>query len=363
VTSLLDTVVCVEDFERLAQAELPKDVSDYVDGASGREITLNANRAALDARAVIPRVLADTSTTTTVTRLAGTEVAMPLATAPMAYQKLVHPDGELAAAQACRDAGVPFVMSALSSYPIEEITAVGAITWFQLYVLRDEVIVDELITRAEDAGCRALVVTVDVPIMGRRLRDIRNGFVLPPHVRAANLNETNEAHVGVAQSSAIATHTTAAFDPRMSWARLESLRTRTQIPLVVKGILDPRDAARAVGIGADAIVVSNHGGRQLDGVIPSVDALPAVVEAVGGSCEVMVDSGFRTGMDILRALALGARGVLVGRPLLWALAVAGAEGATKLLSLLQDELRDAMILSGCPDVHAAGQLNVVNGRV
>jgi 4-hydroxymandelate oxidase len=198
------------------------------------------------------------------------------------------------------------------------------------------------------------MVTVDVPVMGRRLRDVRNSFALPPDVVAANLvDAVSEAHDGVSGLSAVAAHTASVFEPSVSWRDLEWLKSRTDLPLLVKGILDPRDAVRAVQVGADGIVVSNHGGRQLDGAVASVNALPPIVDAVGKECSVLLDSGIRSGTDVLRALALGASGVLVGRPLLWALAV---DACGEALDLLRRELADAMLLAGCTDLAAAARL-------
>ncbi|MGH3831891.1 MAG: alpha-hydroxy acid oxidase [Pseudonocardiaceae bacterium] len=206
-------------------------------------------------------------------------------------------------------------------------------------------------------GCAAIVLTVDVPLLGRRLRDVRNDFTLPPSVRAVNLDAPDgEEHVRVRGTSAVATHTAAAFRTELTWRDLARLREWTTLPLVIKGILDPRDARVAVDVGVDAVVVSNHGGRQLDGVPPSVVALPAVLEEVGDACEVLLDSGVRGGTDVLRAVALGASGVLVGRPVLWGLAAAGEAGVRQVLALIHAELSEAMTLAGCADLDAASAL-------
>jgi 4-hydroxymandelate oxidase len=337
----------------MAARVLPVAVREFVAGGSGSETTLRLNRSALDAVTVTPRVLAGVEEAELGCRLVGGQVGMPVVVAPMAYQRLLHPEGELLLAGAAAAAGIPYVISTLSSYPLEEIAGVAP-SWFQLYWLRDRAMVESLVDRAEAAGCGALMVTVDVPVMGRRLRDVRNAFALPPEVIAANLVDArSEAHIGVPGLSAVAAHTASAFEPAVSWRDLEWLRSRTSLPLLVKGILDPRDAARAVQIGADGIVVSNHGGRQLDGAVASADALPPIVDAVGKDCSVLLDSGIRSGTDVLRALALGASGVLVGRPLLWALAVDACEQA---LDLLRKELADAMLLAGCANVAAAARL-------
>jgi 4-hydroxymandelate oxidase len=356
-----ESAQCLADFERTAAAVLPADIWDFVAGGSGGETTLDANRTALDRVFVVPRVLRDVSRCTTESTLLGRPVRLPVAVAPVAYQRLVHPDGELAAARAAKASGVPFVASTLSSIPIEEISATGATVWFQLYWLRDGDVALDLVRRAERAGCEAVVLTVDVPWMGRRLRDVRNGFALPDHVRAANVSTGATAHRQRANSSALAVHTGQAFSSALTWSSVAALRDQTRLPLVLKGVLAPEDALRAAEFGVDAIVVSNHGGRQLDGAVPSIDALAEVAPAVGGSCEILLDSGIRSGTDVLKALALGASGVLVGRPLIWGLAAAGEAGARRVLELLAVELRDALGLSGCDSVAAARQLRAVRG--
>ncbi|MEO6701662.1 MAG: alpha-hydroxy acid oxidase [Jatrophihabitantaceae bacterium] len=355
----------LDDFEVAARAVLPAEVVDYFAGGSGSERALAANRSALDAVSVYPRMLAGAAADSATTMLASL-AAMPVAIAPMAYQRLAHPDGELAMARAARTAGVPMMVSTLSSYPIEQIADTEADLWFQLYWLRDQDRLEQLIGRAEKAGCSAIAVTIDLPIMGRRLRDVRNEFTLPAQVIAANLvdesdsaadpGSTSMAHVQRAGASAVAAHTSERFGPTLSWAELEWLRARTSLPLVIKGILDPRDAIRAVEVGADAVVVSNHGGRQFDGAPASISALGAVVSAVGASCQVLFDSGIRSGTDVLRALALGASGVLVGRPMLWALAVDGADGVEQALSMLATEVAEALTLAGCLDVASSRDL-------
>ncbi|MDQ2583581.1 alpha-hydroxy acid oxidase [Saccharothrix yanglingensis] len=349
------------EVERLAAARLPPDVRDFIAGGSGDEVTLAANRAALDGVGVVPRTFAGVEAADTGVSLVGTRAALPVAVAPMAYQCLVHPEGEVAAAAAAGAAGVPFTVGTLSSRTVEEVAKTGAPLWFQLYWLRDRGLVGELVARAEEAGCQALVITVDVPVMGHRRRDVRNGFALPAEVRAAHLVAgPTEAHERRDVGSGVAEHTSAVFDPTLGWRDLEWLRARTRLPLVVKGVLDPLDAARCVGLGASAVVVSNHGGRQLDGAVPSVTALPRVVEAVAGAGDVLFDSGVRSGTDVLRALALGATGVLLGRPVLWGLAVDGERGVARVLELLRAEFAQALLLAGCADVDAARRLATVS---
>ncbi|RQX03725.1 alpha-hydroxy acid oxidase, partial [Micromonospora globispora] len=294
------------DFAEPARSAVPPEVWDFINGGSGTETTLTANRTALDRVAVLPRVLTGVDRPRTEASLLDRPQAMPVAVAPMAYQRLVHPDGEPALAAAAGAAGVPYVASTLSSTPIEEVAAAGDQVWFQLYWLRDRGMVADLLDRAQAAGCSALMVTVDVPVLGRRLRDVRNGFALPPHVTTANLpgGRDDLAHQGTPGVSAVPSG--AVFAPALGWADLEWLRGRTPLPLLVKGVLDPRDAVRAAEIGVDAVVVSNHGGRQLDGAPATATVLPEVVAAVGNGCEVLLDSGVRGGVDVLRALALGA---------------------------------------------------------
>jgi 4-hydroxymandelate oxidase len=352
------------DVERAAATVLPPGVRDFVAGGSGAETTLAANRAALDRVCVVPRTLRDVSGCSTESTLLGRPVAMPVAVAPVAYHRLVCAEGETAAARAAKAAGVPFTASTLSSVPIEEITGVGGTVWFQLYWLRDTARTLDLVRRAEDAGCTAVMLTVDVPWMGRRLRDVRNGFALPGDVRAVHLAAADStAHRRRGGASAVAAHTAEAFSPAVTWESVAALRAHTPLPLILKGVLDARDARRAVDSGVDAIVVSNHGGRQFDGAVPSIDALPEVAAAVGSGCEVLMDSGVRGGTDVLRALALGASAVLVGRPVIWGLAEAGETGARRVLELLGDELRDALGLSGCTSVTDARELRTVRGAM
>ncbi|GAA3067630.1 alpha-hydroxy acid oxidase [Streptosporangium carneum] len=350
--------VCLAEFEEMAAKVLPGDIRDFIDGGSGREQTLHANRAAFDRVFLVPRVLRDVSACSTRATLLGRPAAMPVAVAPVAYHRLAHHDGELATARAARDAGVPFTVSTLSSVPVEDVTALGGHVWFQLYCLRDHAATLGLIRRAEDAGCRALMLTLDVPWMARRLRDMRNQFRLPPHVRPVHLTagSETEAHRGASGGSALAAHTAMELSAAVDWSYLETLRAASGLPLMVKGILDPEDARRAADIGVDGIVVSNHGGRQLDGAIASLDALPGVAESVGDRCEIMLDGGVRSGADVLKALALGASGVLVGRPVIWGLAADGERGVRTVLDLLGAEIKDGLGLTGCGDVAAARAL-------
>lgn len=359
--ALRRTASCIDDIRRLAESALPADVWDFIDGGADAESTLADNRAAFQRVRLLPRVMAGLASVTTTSTLLGYEAGMPVAVAPMAYQRLAHPDGELATARAARAASVPFVLAMLGGITIEAVAALGTAAWFQMYWLRERGLLCELIARAQQAGFRALLVTVDVPVMGRRRRDVRNGFVLPAGVGPVNLPGEDAAAARTRRDgeSAVAAHTSRMFAPDVGWRDLEWLRDQTSLPLVVKGILDPRDAKQAMDCGADAVVVSNHGGRQLDGAAASLDALPAVVDAVAGRVEVLLDSGVRGGLDVLRALALGASGVLLGRPVLWGLAAGGEAGVARVLELVRDELSNALTLAGCADPAAAAALELL----
>jgi 4-hydroxymandelate oxidase len=356
----LTGAACLADFETAAVAVLPADAWDYIAGGSDDERAVSANTAALRAVQMVPRALRDVSRRATTTTFFGRTASLPLAVAPMAYQALAHRDGELATARGAASAGVPFVVPMLSSVPIETIATSGADLWVQLYWLRDRGVTAELIERAVSAGCRAVVLTVDMPVMARRPRDLRNGLALPPSIRAVHLRSTGGAagQPERASPSTVAADIDAAFDPSLSWQDLEWIRARTSLPLVLKGILHPDDARQAAQLGVEAIVVSNHGGRQLSSAVTGVTVLPAVRAAVEDRCTVLLDGGVRGGVDVLASLALGADGVLVGRPALWGLATGGADGVSAVLRIIGAELDNAMALAGCRDLVEARQLRV-----
>lgn len=349
----------LDDVRRAARRVLPNDVWDFVDGGSGAELTLDDSLGAWRRARLVPRVLAGVTDPDPSCELLGVRSAAPFAIAPMAYQQLVHPDGEVAAARAAAAAGVPYVLSMMSGVPVERVTATGAKTWFQLYWLRDRGYLCEVLARAETAGCVGFMLTVDMPVMGRRTRDVRRGFALPAGLAPAHLPTTPDTYRSRPGESGVAAYTAAAFEPAAGWDDLAWLVGRTGRPVAVKGLLDPDDADLAVRAGAATVVVSTHGGRQLDGAIAAVDAFPAVRDVVAGRSRLLLDSGVRGGVDVLKALALGADGVLVGRPALWGLAVAGCDGVTAVLGLLRTELVTAMALAGCADTAAAARLRVV----
>jgi 4-hydroxymandelate oxidase len=271
------------------------------------------------------------------TSLLGVDLSMPVLVAPTAFHGLVDPDGEVATARAAAATGIPMIVSMAANRPVEQIAAAagGAAWWFQLYPQPDLAFTGHVIRRVEAAGCRALVVTVDSPVFGRRVRDLRNGFLdLPPGLTCENMRDTGGRLRDVA------------MDAGLGWDRIAWLRGVTALPIVLKGVLHPADARLAVEHGVDALVVSNHGGRQLDGVIAAVDALPSIVDVVAGRLPVLLDGGVRRGTDVLAALALGATAVAVGRPVVWGLAAGGAAGVRRVLELLRVELVLAMTLAG-----------------
>ncbi len=323
----------VFDYEMLAQAHMEPSAWNYYQSGSDDEVTMRANRAAFERIRLRPRILVDVSTCDMRTIVLDTPVSMPILIAPTAFHSLAYLTGECATAQGAGRSGTLMVVSSSSTRSLEDIAreASGPL-WFQLYV-HDRKSAEELVHRATKAGYRALVVTVDSPRWGRKERSIRSGFRLPQKANFINAEATADVIP-------------------LTWESLAWLRSLTPLPLVLKGILTAEDAALAVEHGVDGIIVSNHGGRQLDTAIASIEALPEVVEAVNGGCEVYLDGGIRRGTDILKALALGARAVLVGRPILWGLAANGADGVSHVLELLRTELEAAMALSGHPTLES-----------
>jgi 4-hydroxymandelate oxidase len=341
------TPLNVDDYEKLARERMEPAAYDYYAGAAGDEQTLADNRKAFDRLKLRPRVLVDVSAIDLRTTVAGHDVAFPVLLAPTAFNRLANPDGEMAAARAAGAAGTLMIASTLATCTLEEIA--GAATgplWFQLYVYKDRGLTRELLARAEAAGYAAIVLTVDTPLLGRRFRDVRNAFVLPQGMSIANFAAATTDASRWGRHSSFSAYVHDLFDATLSWEAVDWLRAQTRLPIILKGILTEEDASLAVKAGVNAIVVSNHGGRQLDGVAATIDALPEVAEAVAGRIEVLMDGGVRRGSDVLKALALGARAVLIGRPYLWALAAAGEKGVGDLLSMLRDELRLSMALAG-----------------
>ncbi len=327
----------VFDYEALAQSKMEPAFWDFYQGGSDDEVTLRANRTAFERIRLRPRVLVDVgaSALDTRTTVVGTPVSMPVLVAPAAMHCMAHPEGECATAQAAGKAGTLMAASTVSTRTLEEIAkAASGPLWFQLYVYPSFQVAERLVRRAEAAGYRAIVLTVDLPYVGNRERDKRHNITIPPPpFREANFEGVEKVGLELVM---------------LTWESLSWLRSITSLPILLKGILTAEDALLAVEHGAAGVIVSNHGGRQLDSAVASIEALPEIVEAVAGRCEVYVDGGIRRGTDILKALALGARAVLVGRPVLWGLAVNGAEGAYHVLEILRKELELAMALSGRP---------------
>jgi 4-hydroxymandelate oxidase len=343
----------LQDYEQLARERLPQMVFDYFFGGSEDEVTVRENRLGWRRWRFRPRVLVDVARRDLNTTVLGVPTSLPVLTAPCAFNALAHPDGELAVARAAAAAGVIQVVSTAGTYSLEEVAAAapGGTRWFQLYCYRDRAVTKWLVERAVAANYQALCLTVDAPLVGRRERDRRNCFGLPPGMTWKNLEGVGLDRMEAGEKgSALEHYISGIWDASLTWNAIEWLRNLSPLPLVIKGILTAEDAARAVDRGAAAIIVSNHGGRQLDGALPTSEALPEVVEAVQGKAEVLVDGGIRRGSDILKALALGARAVLIGRPYLWALAVSGQGGVEHMFDILRDELDLDMALAGRPTI-------------
>lgn len=339
------------ELEDLARSKVPQAAFEYIAGGSEDEVSLQRNREAFSHWAIRPRVLVDVSHRDLSATVLGQRVSMPVLVAPSSFHCLVHPEGEVATAHGTAAAGTLMVLSSLATRTLEEVAAVGGPRWFQLYVYRDRGVTEDLVHRAVRAGYRALVLTVDAPLAGRREKDERNRFALPPGLRIANVQRPGFASLpGGENGSGLAQYVENLLDSSLTWRELRWLESISPLPVVVKGILTAEDAALAVENGAAAIVVSNHGGRQLDGTLGTLDALAEVVEAVHGRAEVYLDGGIRRGTDVLKALALGARAVLLGRPVLWGLALGGADGVQAVLERLAKELDVAMALSGRPTI-------------
>src|SRR5271168_1710690 len=346
-------MTCIEDLRQLARRKVPRAFIDYAEAGSYAEQTLAANRADLERIKLRQRILFDVSQRTTKTTILGEPATMPLALAPIGLCGMQHGDGEILACRAAHAAGIPFCLSTMSICSIEDVAAaVDRPFWFQLYVMKDRGFIRSLIERAAAAKCSALVLTVDLQLLGQRHRDIRNGMTVPPELRIKNFIDiaTKPAwalsvlfgkrktfgniaghYPGMQSVTVLSKWIAEQFDASLSWKDVEWIKSLWPGKLILKGILDVEDARIAAKTGAAAIVVSNHGGRQLDGASSSISALPAIVDAVGGEIEVLLDSGIRTGQDVLRALALGARGVLLGRAYIYGLGAAGQAGVTRAI--------------------------------
>jgi 4-hydroxymandelate oxidase len=351
-----DELLSVADYARMAAAKLPRNVLDYFAGGALDEFTLEENTAAWRRLPLYYRVLAGVGERELETTVLGQKISMPIAVAPTAFHKLACEDGELATARAAKAAETLFILSSLSNTAMEAVFAEAASPkWFQLYVYKDHEVTRALVQRAEAAGAEAIVLTVDAPGLGTRERDMRNRFTLPMGLAVANLAPLGKGDMPTVEGSGLAAYVRNNFKSDLEFNDLDWLCGCTRLPVVVKGICRGDDARRAAERGAKAVVVSNHGGRQLDMAPATCEVLPHVVGAVGDRCEVYVDGGIRRGSDVLKAIALGARAVLIGRPILWGLAVNGEQGATHVLSILRRELDEAMLLCGCTRLEDIGR--------
>ncbi|XP_063040752.1 hydroxyacid oxidase 1 [Engraulis encrasicolus] len=347
-----DKPVCVADFELHARRTLPKAVFDYYVSGADEQETLSDNVAAFSRWRFFPRVLRDVSAVDLSTEVLGQTVSMPICVAATAMQRMAHPEGETATVRACHSAGVGMMLSSWATSTIEEVSLASpdCVRWLQLYIYKDRALTQTLVRRAEEAGYKGIFVTVDTPYLGKRRNDVRNRFKLPSHLRMSNFDSPDlafSAKEGYGEDSGLAVYVAQAIDPTLRWEHIAWLKSITSLPVVVKGVLRAEDAVEAVRYGVDGILVSNHGARQLDGVSATLDALPEIVEAVGDHVEVYLDGGVRRGTDVLKALALGAKAVFLGRPVLWGLAYEGEQGVGEVLQLMREEFRLAMALAGC----------------
>jgi 4-hydroxymandelate oxidase len=348
----------IADLAALAESKLSKMAWDYYASGADDEVTLRRNVEAWQRLSLHYRVLVDVSARDLSTTVLGTKIAMPVVVAPTAFHKLAHPDGEVATVRGAGEAGTVMILSTLSNSRIEDVVAAASRpVWFQLYVYRDRSRTEALVRRVEAAGAQALVLTVDAPLLGRRDRDVRNRFTLPEGLGLANVDgDVIAARPGEIAESGLAAYFASLLDASLSWHDVAWLRERTRLPIVVKGIVRPDDARRAAEAGAAAVVVSNHGGRQLDTSPATIEVLPRIADtlaaAPGTPIELYVDGGVRRGSDVVKAIASGARAVLLGRPILWGLAIDGTAGVAGALGIVRRELDLAMALCGCPELAA-----------
>ena len=368
----MTAIASIEDLRKKAEKRVPRMFYDYADSGSWSESTYRANEDDLQAIKFRQRVAIDVSTRDTKMPMLGETTTMPVALAPTGLTGMQYADGEILAAKAAADFGVPFTLSTMSICSIEDVAAHSSTPfWFQLYVMRDRDFIRRLVDRAREAKCSALMITLDLQIMGQRHKDVRNGLSAPPKPTLRNLMNLVQkpawclgmlgtkrrqfgnivGHVkGVKDMSSLADWTVSQFDASLSWDDVKEIRKQWGGKVIIKGILDAEDARAAVNVGADAIVVSNHGGRQLDGALSAIKALPAIVDAVGDKAEVWMDGGIRSGQDVLRAIAMGAQGTLIGRAFLYGLGAGGQAGVTKALEIIHKELDLTMGLCGQPEL-------------
>ena len=371
----------IEDLKRLYKRRVPKMFYDYAETGSWTQQTFNDNCSDFDEIRLRQRIAVDMAGRSTASKMVGQDVAMPVALAPVGLCGMQSADGEIKAARAAEKFGVPFTLSTMSICSIEDVAShTNAPFWFQVYTLKDDEFMKRLFARAKDAKCSALVITVDLQIMGQRHKDLKNGLSAPPKLTPASIlnlatkvpwglemlqtkrrffgNIVGHAK-GVTDPTSLGSWTAEAFDPSLDWERIKQFRSWWDGPVILKGILDPEDAKKALAVGADAIVVSNHGGRQLDGALSSIRMLPQIMDAVGDKIEVHLDSGIRSGQDVLKALALGAKGTMIGRAFVYGLGAMGEAGVTKALQVIHKELDTTMELCGERNVADLGRHNLL----
>ncbi|XP_016453231.1 glycolate oxidase-like isoform X1 [Nicotiana tabacum] len=347
----MESITNVMEYETIAKEKLPKMIYDYYASGAEDQWTLQENRNAFSRILFRPRILVDVRSIDTTTSVLGFKVSMPIMVAPTAMQKMAHSEGEYATARATSAAGTIMTLSSWATSSVEEVASTGpGIRFFQLYVYKDRNVVRQLVKRAERAGFKAIALTVDTPRLGRREADIKNRFVLPPHLTLKNFEGLDLGKMDKTYDSGLASYVAGQVDQSLSWKDVKWLQTITHLPILLKGVLTAEDARLAVESGAAGIIVSNHGARQLDYAPATVMALEEVVKAVQGRIPVFLDGGIRRGTDVFKALALGASGVFIGRPVVFSLAVDGEAGVRKVLQMLQDEFELTMALSGCRSI-------------
>ncbi len=379
----MSVITNIEDLRVLAQRRVPRMFYDYADSGSWTESTYRANNSDFAGMKFRQRVAVNMENRTLATSMVGQAVSMPVALAPTGLTGMQHADGEILAAKAAEKFGVPFTLSTMSICSIEDVAAhTTKPFWFQVYVMKDREFINRLIDRAKAANCSALVLTLDLQILGQRHKDLKNGLSAPPKLTIANIINmmskprwcmgmagTQRRSFGnivghasnVSDMSSLSSWTSQQFDLALSWNDVEWIKQRWGGKLIIKGIMDAEDARLAVESGADALIVSNHGGRQLDGALSSIKALPSIVEAVGQQIEVHMDGGIRSGQDVIKAIALGAKGVYIGRPFLYGLGAMGEAGVTKCLDIIRNELDLTMAFCGLTDIKKVDQRILIPG--
>jgi len=358
--------VNIAEYEQYAKHVLARQIYDYYRSGANDEVTLRENCDAFQRLIIRPRFLVDVSNLDLSTTILGQRISSPICIAPTAMQRMAHDDGEIATARAAASVGTCMCLSSLSTTNLVTLSksVPEGVRWFQLYVYRDREVTRDLVRRAEESGYAAIAVTVDTPFLGRREADVRNGFSLPNHLTLANFIDPEKSTQRITETGkGLAEYAASLFDQSLTWNDLAWLKSITRLPIVLKGILTAEDARLAVSHGASAILVSNHGARQVDTVSSTIEALPEIVQAVEGKVEVYLDGGVRRGTDVFKALALGARAVFIGRPVLWGLAYAGEEGVRDVWNLINHEFKMCMGLSGTPNVAAITQRHVTTREV